>query len=79
MLIMSSLRFAQIGRQIVTTGKRFTPKEIARSIDSITVEDIQRVAKTYLWDKDIAIAAVGQVEGLLDYNRIRADMSSMIY
>lgn len=68
-----------IGRQIVTTGKRFTPKEIARSIDSITVEDIQRVAKTYLWDKDIAIAAVGQVEGLLDYNRIRADMSSMIY
>jgi processing peptidase subunit beta len=69
----------QIGRQMVTTGKRFTPQEIARSIDAITVEDIQRCAKTYLWDKDIAIAAIGQTEGLLDYNRIRADMSSMIY
>ncbi|KAG7561890.1 hypothetical protein FFLO_02707 [Filobasidium floriforme] len=68
-----------IGRQMVTTGKRFTPQEIARSIDAITVEDIQRCAKTYLWDKDIAIAAIGQTEGLLDYNRIRADMSSMIY
>lgn len=68
-----------IGRQMVTAGKRFTPKEIERSIDAITVDDVQRCAKTYLWDKDIAIAAVGQTEGLLDYNRIRADMSSMIY
>jgi processing peptidase subunit beta len=57
---------------MVTTGKRFTPREIERAINSITVADIQRCAKTYLWDKDIAIAAVGQVEGLLDYNRIRA-------
>jgi len=68
-----------IGRQMVTTGKRFTPKEIERAIDVITPADIQRVAKTYLWDKDVAIAALGRTEGLLDYNRIRADMSSMIY
>jgi mitochondrial-processing peptidase subunit beta len=57
---------------MVTTGKRFTPKEIERAINVITPADIQRVAKTYLWDKDIAIAALGRVEGLLDYNRIRA-------
>ncbi len=57
---------------MVTTGKRFTPKEIERAISVITPADIQRVAKTYLWDKDIAIAALGRVEGLLDYNRIRA-------
>jgi hypothetical protein len=56
---------------MVTTGKRFTPQEIARSIDAITVEDIQRCAKTYLWDKDFALAAVGQTEGLLDYSRLR--------
>lgn len=78
-LASASVSVLQIGRQMVTTGKRFTPQEIARSIDAITVEDIQRCAKTYLWDKDIAIAAIGQTEGLLDYNRIRADMSSMIY
>lgn len=27
----------------------------------------------------ISIAALGSIEGLLDYNRIRADMSSLIY
>lgn len=57
---------------MVTTGKRFTPKEIERAIDVITPADIQRVAKTYLWDQDFALAAVGRVESLLDYNRIRA-------
>jgi len=43
------------------------------------VSDIQKVAQKYLWDKDIAIAALGRIEGLLDYNRVRADMSSLIY
>jgi hypothetical protein len=27
----------------------------------------------------IAVAALGPIEGLLDYNRIRADMPSLIY
>ncbi|TDL22095.1 hypothetical protein BD410DRAFT_788778 [Rickenella mellea] len=68
-----------IGRQLVTSGRRMTPKQIENAVDAVSVADIQRVAKTYLWDKDIAIAAVGRVEGLLDYNRIRADTSSLIY
>jgi len=29
--------------------------------------------------EQFALAAVGSIEGLLDYNRIRADMSSMSY
>ncbi|TIB81103.1 hypothetical protein E3Q22_01432 [Wallemia mellicola] len=66
-----------IGRQIVTTGKRLTPAEIEQSIAAVTPEEIQRVANKYLWDKDIAIAAHGRTEGLLDYNRIRSDMSSI--
>jgi len=68
-----------IGRSMVTLGKRYTPKEIERYVDGVSVEDIKRCAQTYLWDKDFALAAIGRVEGLLDYNRIRADMSSMIY
>ncbi|KAL7422455.1 Mitochondrial-processing peptidase subunit beta [Cryptotrichosporon argae] len=68
-----------IGRQIITTGKRYTPKEIERYVDAVTPAEIQRVAQKYLWDKDIAVAALGRTEGLLDYNRVRADMSSMIY
>ncbi|WFD29710.1 mitochondrial processing peptidase [Malassezia sp. CBS 17886] len=68
-----------IGRQLVTTGKRFTPQEIEAAIEAVTPSEIQRVAQKYIWDKDIAIAATGRTEGLLDYNRIRADMSSLLY
>ncbi|KAI5988987.1 Metalloenzyme, LuxS/M16 peptidase-like protein [Pisolithus albus] len=68
-----------IGRQLVTTGRRMTPKQIENAVDAVSVEEIKRVAQKYLWDKDLAIAALGPIEGLLDYNRIRSDMSSMIY
>jgi len=68
-----------IGRQMVTCGKRMTPQEIESAVDAVTGEEIKRVAQKYLWDKDIAIAALGSIDGLLDYNRIRADMSSMVY
>jgi processing peptidase subunit beta len=68
-----------IGRQIVTTGGRLTPLQVEFAVNAVTVEDIKRVAQKYLWDKDIAVAATGTLGGLLDYNRIRADMSSMAY
>ncbi|KAE9389734.1 mitochondrial processing peptidase beta subunit [Gymnopus androsaceus JB14] len=68
-----------IGRQIVTSGRRMTPTQIEHAVDAVSVEDIKRVAQKYLWDKDFALAAVGNVEGLLDYSRIRNDMSSMLY
>ncbi|KAJ6544141.1 Metalloenzyme, LuxS/M16 peptidase-like protein [Mycena capillaripes] len=68
-----------IGRQLVTTGRRMSPMQIEQAVDAVTLEDVIRCARKYLWDKDIAIAAVGNIEGLLDYNRIRADMSSMLH
>ena len=68
-----------IGRQIVTSGKRATPAEIEAAVDAVSVADIQRVAQKYLWDKDIAVAAVGQTEGLLDYSRMRAGMASLMW
>ena len=60
-----------IGRQIVTSGRRLAPQEIEAAVDSVSVGDVMRVAKKYLWDKDIAVAAVGRVEGLQDYSRVR--------
>ncbi|KAF9453122.1 hypothetical protein P691DRAFT_801991 [Macrolepiota fuliginosa MF-IS2] len=68
-----------IGRQLVTSGRRLTPQQIESAIDAVTPAEIKRVASQYLWDKDFALAAVGSIEGLLDYNRLRADMSSMLY
>ena len=64
-----------VGRQIVTTGRRMEPNEIERVIGQITEKDVMRFANQYLWDKDVAVSAVGSIEGLLDYNRIRNDMS----
>ncbi|KAK4167263.1 Metalloenzyme, LuxS/M16 peptidase-like protein [Cladorrhinum sp. PSN259] len=64
-----------IGRQIVTTGRRMTPGEIERIIDNITEKDVMEFANKKLWDQDIAISAVGSIEGLFDYSRVRADMS----
>lgn len=64
-----------IGRQLVTTGRRMTPGEIERTIDQVTEKDVMSFANRKLWDQDIAVSAVGSIEGLLDYQRIRADMS----
>ncbi len=64
-----------IGRQIVTTGRRMDSVEIERVIGRITEKDVMAFAQRKLWDQDVAISAVGSIEGLLDYNRIRNDMS----
>ena len=64
-----------IGRQIVTTGQRMSPAQIERIIDNITEKDVMDFANRKLWDQDIAISAVGSIEGLFDYARVRADMS----
>ncbi|KAH7138443.1 mitochondrial-processing peptidase-like protein subunit beta [Dendryphion nanum] len=67
-----------IGRQIITTGRRLSPEEVERVVGDITEKDVMDFAKRKLWDRDIAISAVGQIEGLLDYNRVRNDMSRML-
>jgi processing peptidase subunit beta len=67
-----------IGRQIITTGRRLGPEEVERVVGAITDKDVMNFAKKRLWDRDVAVSAVGQIEGLFDYNRIRNDMSRMI-
>jgi processing peptidase subunit beta len=63
-----------IGRQLVTTGRRMAPNEIERKIDAITEKDIMDFANRKLWDRDIAVSAVGSIEGLFDYQRLRNTM-----
>jgi processing peptidase subunit beta len=64
-----------IGRQLITTGRRLNPAEVERAVNAVTEQDVMNFAKTKIWDRDIAISAVGKIEGLFDYMRIRADMS----
>ena len=52
-----------IGRQIVTSGRRMNPEEVERVIGSISNKDVMKFAQKKLWDQDIAISAVGAIEG----------------
>lgn len=67
-----------IGRQIITTGRRLAPEEIERVVSAISEKDVMDFAKRKLWDRDVAVSAVGSIEGLLPYDRIRNDMSRML-
>lgn len=51
--------------------------QIFADINKVTVRDLKRWANKRLWDQDVAIAGMGQIEDLLDYMRIRNDMSMM--
>ena len=46
-----------IGRQLVTTGRRMSPEEIEKVVGGVTVADVRRVANEKLWDQDLAISA----------------------
>ena len=51
------------------------PEEVERIVGRITEKDVMDFARRKLWDQDIAISAVGSIEGLLDYQRCRNDMA----
>ncbi|KAB8446165.1 hypothetical protein FH972_025147 [Carpinus fangiana] len=54
-----------IGRQIVTTGRRMSPEEVERVVGSITEQDVMRFCRNKLWDRDIALSAIGKIVRLL--------------
>ena len=45
------------------------PEEVERVVGSISEKDVMSFARRKLWDQDVAVSAVGGIEGLLDYNR----------
>lgn len=60
-----------IGRQLLTYGRRMTPAEIFSRIDAITASDIRATATKFINDQDHALAAVGGIHELPDYDWIR--------
>lgn len=68
---------SQLGSQVLSLGSRPSLNDIFSKIDSITSKDIKAWASKRLWDQDIAVSACGQTEGVLDYMRMRNDMSMM--
>ena len=60
-----------IGRQMLTYGRRMTTAETFARIDAITVADIKTTANKFINDEDHALAAVGPIYELPDYSFIR--------
>lgn len=60
-----------IGRQMLTYGRRMTPAEIFSRIDAVESSDIKATAAKFINDQDHALAAVGGIHELPDYNWIR--------
>ncbi|KAG6736301.1 hypothetical protein POTOM_060948 [Populus tomentosa] len=60
-----------IGRQLLTYGRRIPFAELFARIDAVGPSTIKRVASRFIHDQDIAIAAMGPIQGLRDYNWFR--------
>jgi processing peptidase subunit beta len=60
-----------IGRQLLTYGRRLTPAEIFLRIEELTLDDVRAAAHRVFYNKDHAMAAVGGIERLPSYEWIR--------
>lgn len=65
---------SDIGQQMLSYGKRMSQDELVAKIDAVDAALVQDTCYKYIYDRCIAIGAVGPIENLPDYNRIRAGM-----
>jgi processing peptidase subunit beta len=67
-----------IGRQLLTYGRRMHPVEVMARIDAVDANQVRQTARRYFMDRDHALAAIGPIWELPDYNFIRARSYSHI-
>jgi predicted Zn-dependent peptidase len=60
----TSARMSNLARQEIFFGRQFTLDEMLDNIDRVTIEDVRRVASDIFRGDDLAITAIGQLEGL---------------
>ncbi|XP_024080919.1 mitochondrial-processing peptidase subunit beta-like isoform X2 [Cimex lectularius] len=65
-----------IGRQMLCYGRRIPLYELEYRINDVTAQHVQDVLMQYIYGKSPAVAAVGPVEWLPDYNKIRSTVCS---
>jgi len=60
-----------IGRQVLLYGRRMHPTEVVARIDAVDEAAVKNAANRYFYDRDHALAAVGPIFELPDYDWIR--------
>jgi len=60
-----------IGRQLLTYRRRIHPSEMIARIDAVDSNAVKAVARRFFYDRDHAMAAMGPLFELPDYNWIR--------
>jgi len=60
-----------IGRQLLTYGRRIHPVEVLARIDAVDKHAVKRAANRFFFDRDHALAAIGPIWELPDYTWIR--------
>lgn len=63
-----------IGRQMLCYNRRIPIPELEARIDAVNAETVREVCTRYICDKSPAIAAVGPIEQLPDFNQICHNM-----
>ena len=61
----------EIWRQQLAYGRRLSKAELFARIDAIDAETIKAVAERFIYDQDVAIAALGDTQNLPDYTWFR--------
>lgn len=61
-----------IGRQLLTYGRRMHPVEVLSRIEAIDSNAVKQCARRFFLDRDHALAAIGPIYELPDYNWIRS-------
>lgn len=61
----------EIGRQMLVYGRRIPMSEWFARIDAVDVEAVKRVSNKYLFDREVAVTAMGPIHSVPDYNFIR--------
>jgi processing peptidase subunit beta len=60
-----------LGRQLLTYGRRMSTAEVFARIDAVTLEDIRSCAKRFTdGSQNVAVGALGSIDGVPDYDFI---------
>lgn len=63
-----------IGRQMLTYGRRIPKAELFARIDAVTAKHVKAAGMKYIYDKDFAMVAMGPCQYIPDYNWIRRQL-----